>query len=114
MKKKYKIKCLYPPCISHFGDKYFISGGSEPRIECESTTTLDDVEWEPTYKIERPSAHSTTDHMIWEVLSSNGKNFYKVEKNGDNWLCSCPGFHWKGVCKHTRLKQQELNNEPKN
>lgn len=52
--------------------------------------------------------------MIWEVLSSNGKNFYKVEKNGDNWLCSCPGFHWKGVCKHTRLKQQELNNEPKN
>jgi hypothetical protein len=110
---KYKIKCLYPPCISHHGNRYYISGGGGPWIECKSTTTLEDIEWEPLIKIERPTPTST-DHMIWEVMSSSGREYYKVEKNGDTWLCSCPGFHWRGACKHTRLKQQELSNENKN
>ena len=40
------------------------------------------------------------------VSGSNGKK-YQIEKIGNNYTCSCPGFMFRHKCKHT----EELKNE---
>lgn len=100
----YKIISNHKPCIFHVRNKWYISGGNE-WIPCKPSTKLEDIKWEPLYKTEIPFTKDLC--LTFEVLSSNGRDFYKVEKNGNNWTCNCPGFHWRNICKHIKLKKEE-------
>ena len=41
-----------------------------------------------------------------EVLGSKGETYY-LTNEGNGWLCTCPGFTFRGNCKHTK----ELDNK---
>lgn len=36
----------------------------------------------------------------YSVLSSNGRDFYRVTIHGDHWLCDCPAGSHGTACKH--------------
>jgi hypothetical protein len=42
----------------------------------------------------------------YDVVKS-GQSVYRITKSGQNWSCSCPGFSFRGKCKHV----DELNKE---
>lgn len=42
---------------------------------------------------------STPAGQLWEVAGSKG-NRYTVSLNNSNWSCTCPGFGFRGHCRH--------------
>lgn len=44
----------------------------------------------------------------WKQKSSHSDEMYTVLTDGEKWSCTCPGYFYKGLCKHIKLiKQQE-------
>jgi uncharacterized Zn finger protein len=39
------------------------------------------------------------------VEGSKGQKYY-LSNEGEGWLCTCPGFKFRGACKHVAEKQQ--------
>ena len=49
----------------------------------------------------------------YRIASSAAGQFYEVEIDGSDVVCSCRGFEFRGQCKHSRkLKDAIANNEP--
>ena len=46
-----------------------------------------------------------TDHSddVWEVAGSRG-NTYVVRRRNGKMTCTCPGFQFRGMCKHVKEK----------
>lgn len=44
---------------------------------------------------------------VWTVEGSKG-NEYTVTRKGEQWSCTCPGFGFRGQCKHVNAKKQEV------
>ena len=40
-----------------------------------------------------------------KVQGSKGKTYYLTEEDGQ-WSCTCPGFKFRGACRHVAEKQQ--------
>jgi len=55
--------------------------------------TFEDVDGEPT----KPDQHT--------VKGSRGET-YTLRKNNGEWACSCPGYTYRGACKHVAERQQ--------
>ena len=53
-------------------------------------------------KIEDVEKTSPTD-KFYKVMGSNGNTYTVIESNG-SLRCSCPGFGFRGKCKHTEKK----------
>lgn len=58
--------------------------------------------FKPTFY--KPEDMNTENHcflgMVWPVEGSKG-NTYEVELHPKGFDCSCPGFGFRGKCKHT-------------
>ena len=39
---------------------------------------------------------------VWNVLSSNKKDSYSIEMSDRGFTCDCPGFTFRGKCKHSQ------------
>ena len=55
------------------------------------------------YKSEqiRTEGHWMVDpNIVWQVLSSNGKDHYGVRMHDKGFTCECQGFNRHGRCKH--------------
>ena len=55
------------------------------------------------YKSEqiRTEGHWMVDpEIVWQVLSSNGKDQYGVRMHNKGFTCECQGFNRHGRCKH--------------
>jgi hypothetical protein len=55
-------------------------------------------------KFYEPKGMKTKDHcfvgIVWPIVGSKG-NTYEVELHHKGFSCSCPGFSFRGQCKHT-------------
>lgn len=40
--------------------------------------------------------------QVFEVVSSNKTDMYKVMTDGGNWSCTCLSYFYRGDCKHIR------------
>lgn len=40
--------------------------------------------------------------QTWTVKSSSGSGNYTVSTDGPNWSCTCPGYKYRGECRHIR------------
>lgn len=49
--------------------------------------------------LELKDAFEKNDKNTVEVTGSNGKK-YTVSKEDERWSCTCPGFSFRGKCKH--------------
>ena len=93
----------WPPTIlKGQRDKFYaVSGGVW--IEVPDDTTLADAEelfcWGAEARKYWDSNYSDQPVKSIQVKGSKGKT-YTVTKQGDTWKCSCPGFQFRGKCKH--------------
>ena len=39
--------------------------------------------------------------IVWPMASSRGDTTYSVELSDSGFECDCPGFQFRGTCKHT-------------
>lgn len=88
----------WPPCLATMisGKRYAISGSTW--IEVPLDTTREQLD---QYMIvERPEPKKVE---VWEVDGSRGDT-YKVnfDVSAGKWSCTCPGFRWRGACKHIK------------
>ena len=45
----------------------------------------------------------------YRVASKSGKGkFYEIEQSGPDLICSCPGFEYRGTCRHTKDLKEAL------
>jgi len=54
-----------------------------------------------TYGYVEPALVASADR--WEVRSESG-NVYTIEKHDDRLSCSCPGFKFRGKCRHVEVQ----------
>ena len=101
----------YPPAIlpKLDGKVYVVSGG--PWVEVPDGTTLDDLEWHPTFEqkvVEKPQEfHGLT----W---SSDGKKMYHLVITTDGASsCECTGFFYRRNCRHLDEYRTQLKLEGK-
>jgi hypothetical protein len=45
---------------------------------------------------------------VYRVESSKKGNFYRLEVVGPDVNCDCPGFDFRGACKHSRALKEAL------
>ncbi|MDP6110927.1 MAG: DEAD/DEAH box helicase [Planctomycetota bacterium] len=45
---------------------------------------------------------------IYQVESSKKDKFYRLEVVGPDVICNCPGFDFRGACKHSRALKESL------
>lgn len=58
--------------------------------------------------IETEFLQVTNPIMEWTQKSSRSTEMYKILTDGEKWSCTCPGYFYKGYCKHiTLIKQQQ-------
>ena len=87
-----------PAAIKIRGDWYLVPGyfkipsGEDPDHYIEVYFIL----WKKLKDQERKKALKTE----WEVLSSDGLKYYKVKFENNDYTCTCPGFNFRGNCKH--------------
>tara|TARA_R110000824_G_scaffold3750_6_gene17870 strand:- start:1893 stop:2165 length:273 start_codon:yes stop_codon:yes gene_type:complete len=84
------------------GKTYAIGGSTW--IEVPDGTVLSDVS---KYMVFDGWGTVTSNEVEHEVIGSRG-NKYTVRRNSESiWSCTCPGFGFRGKCKHTTKLQKE-------
>ena len=48
-------------------------------------------------------------HTRWFNSETNPGLEYTCTRKGNNYHCTCPGFTWRGWCKHTNIMHKEFN-----
>ena len=52
------------------------------------------------------------ENQDYEKLVPGSKgNFYTVKFAADRWTCTCPGFGFRGQCKHIKEAKDEVNSD---
>lgn len=95
-KKKYKIESHMGIAFSTIGGQKYLFPGWIP---VEDHISFDDVE------VINPFSKIKTQEF--EVTGSTG-NKYIVTKRGNNISCDCPAGKFRGMCKHIKKIQAEL------
>ena len=96
MTKKYKIESHMGIAFSTIGGQKYLFPGWIP---VEDHISFDDVE------VINPYRNIKTE--IFKVTGSTG-NKYTVTKRGDTIGCDCPAGKFRGMCKHIKKIQAEL------
>jgi hypothetical protein len=108
--KKYQVKKhrYLPTAIIRFPTKTVIMPEG---IECDSDTTLDDIEIiEDTFPELISPQFDTLDEQTWTFKSSSSDGIYTVRKTINKIKCDCPGV-WRSKdkrCKHIKEVEKEL------
>jgi hypothetical protein len=60
----------------------------------------------PTQKYMKPDFKFNRDlfeGLVWPVANSKGTDNYAITLEPKGFTCDCPGFTFRGKCKHTQL-----------
>ena len=92
---------LRPVLVRGMNGQLYVTPTSEGWLPVPEGTTLDDIEWTPSY-VPKVTKHT---HTIAQVRSSDGKKIYLVTTFGNGkQTCTCPGYSFRRFCKHTGAK----------
>jgi len=94
------VKVDQPPLLSDFpSGRYAISGNVWIRVPAD-TAFADLDRYMVHERAKRPESPSDASARSWAVLGSKGAS-YTVRAVQGRYSCSCPGFGWRGKCKHS-------------
>lgn len=101
---------LMPPCIADLitGRKAVFSMGG-PTIDIDESVTIEDVmkRWKRWESDSRKKAKEVG-YKEWTVEGK--KTNYLVTLENGNYSCTCPGFRFRGKCKHIeQIKNGKIN-----
>ena len=91
---------MQPGLVICDGIKYVVPGWVVVPME----TQLSDLQLKvPSYISQKPKTE-------WTVTSQSSGTVYRITKDGDTFRCTCPGWKFRGQCKHTQeIKNQLIN-----
>lgn len=79
----------------------YVTPTSDGWLAVPEGTTLDDIEWTPSY-VPKVKVHTYT---VEKIRSSSSTKIYLVTTHPNGMkTCTCPGFTFRRFCKHTGAK----------
>ena len=100
---------MVPPALANLpSGRYAVSGSTWIRVPDD--TKFEDLDKYMTYERKRPESPSDASEGVWAVVGSKGAS-YTVRAVQGRYTCTCPGFGWRGKCKHAA--QVEKGNRDK-
>ena len=101
------VKVDQPPLLSDFpSGRYAISGNVW--IKVPAGTKFEDLDKYMVCECKPPVSPPDASVRSWAVVGSKGAH-YTVRANQGRYTCSCPGFGWRGKCKHiAQVKKENL------
>ena len=88
-----------PPCLADTASgRHAIAGSTW--IKVPDNTRFEDLPKYMTYESKRPESPSDAPDGVWAVVGSKGAS-YTVRAVQGRYTCTCPGFGWRGKCKHS-------------
>lgn len=93
--KKYTIIDIFPPSFAVINGQKYLMPGWTP---VENNVTFSDVKHINPYK---------KTIKTFEIKGSSG-NMYTITKRGNEISCNCPGFKFRGKCKHINQVNSRL------
>jgi superfamily II DNA/RNA helicase len=80
---------------------------AHPIVHVGRTTRVESLPAEALDALIR--ALSGPESKRYRVASKSGKGkFYEIEQSGPDLICSCPGFEYRGTCRHTKDLKEAL------
>ena len=102
------VKVNVPPAICRMpwvDNTYIIAGSTWIQVPHE--TTREEI---PKYMVFGGWENESATEIRNEVVGSRG-NKYIVRRNSEGiWSCTCPGFGFRGKCKHINSQKELLDN----
>ena len=94
------VKVDQPPLLSDFpSGRYAISGNVWIKVPADTKfTDLD--RYMVHERAKRPESPADAPDGAWAVVGSKGAS-YTVRAVQGRYTCTCPGFGWRGKCKHS-------------
>jgi hypothetical protein len=98
-----------PPCLADLpSGRYAVAGSTWIRVPDD--TKFEDLPKYMTYESKRPESPSDASEGVWAVVGSKGAS-YTVRAVQGRYTCTCPGFGWRGKCKHaTQVEKENRDN----
>ena len=94
-----------PPALANLpSGRYAVSGSTWIRVPDD--TKFEDLDKYMVYEAKRPVSPPDASVRSWAVVGSKGAH-YTVRANQGRYTCSCPGFGWRGKCKHIEQFKKE-------
>jgi len=94
-----------PPCLADTASGRYAIGGST-WIKVPDSTRFEDLPKYMVHESKRPVSPPDASVRSWAVVGSKGAH-YTVRANQGRYTCSCPGFGWRGKCKHIEQVKKE-------
>ena len=76
----------------------------EGRAACDAIDLIFD--WDEFVFVEGSESPSDASEGVWAVVGSKGAS-YTVRAVQGRYTCTCPGFGWRGKCKHAAQVEKE-------
>jgi len=80
----------------------FVEGAESPSKALAEAATVE----LPAKPVERPESPSDASESVWADVGRKGAP-YTVRAHQGRYTCSCPGFGWRGKCKHIEQVKKE-------
>ena len=96
---------MVPPALANLpSGRYAVAGSTWIRVPDD--TKFEDLPKYMTYESKRPESPSDASEGVWAVVGSKGAR-YTVRAVQGRYTCTCPGFGWRGKCKHAAQVEKE-------
>ena len=99
------ITVKWPPVLYNRRDGQRMAASGTIHIEVPAETTQDNVSQYMVVEARKPRAQSKT----YKLKGSKGRVYTVQLLNSGVWICTCPGNHFRGKCKHVeQVKKKKL------
>lgn len=96
---------MTPPALANLpSGRYAVAGSTW--IKVPHDTRFEDLDKYMVMERKRSESPSDASERVWAVVGSKGAH-YTVRANHGRYTCTCPGFGWRGKCKHIEQVKKE-------
>jgi hypothetical protein len=103
-----KIKARYNPVLLRLPDgRVFACAGEWHPLPSHVASYAEMMEHVEIVRHSEPVSAPDAPQASWEVQGSKGSLYTVRRSHRGAWSCTCPGYGWRGKCKHIGRQQNE-------